>query len=277
MMSPKLTVLLHAEVRRLLFDGTRITGVEFSHEGRSCVARADCEVILSLGAIHTPKILMLSGIGDERHLRRHGIRRVQHLPGVGRNFQDHILVAGCVWQYRSPETPRKNSAEFTFFCKSDPSLPTPDLQPVLEECAFGSDVTRPQFALPTDPARAWTLASGLVRPESRGHLKLTGNRPEDPVAVHANFLSDRRDVRALLHAVELCREIGNSPSLKEFARRELMPGPLGGAGMEHWLRQATGTYFHQTCTAKMGATPCRWWTVPYACTVFEVCESRTGR
>jgi choline dehydrogenase len=72
------------------------------------------------------------------------------------------------------------------------------------------------------------------------------------VAVHANFLSDRRDVTALLQAVELCRAIGNSPPVRRFARRELMPGPLGAADMEQWLRRASGTYFHQSCSAKMG-------------------------
>jgi len=252
MAQTNLRVLLQAEVQRLQFEGTRIVGVHFAYQGGSHQARAECEVILCLGAINTPKILMLSGIGDERQLLRHGIPRVQHLPGVGQNFQDHILVAGCVWEYCTPEPPRNNSAEFTFFCKSDPSLPTPDLQPVLEERAFGSELTRPQYALPTNPAVAWTLAPGLVRPESRGHIALTGNRPEDRVAVHANFLSDRRDVVALLHAVELCRAIGNSPLLRSFARRELMPGPLGAADMEQWLRRAAGTYFHQSCSAKMG-------------------------
>jgi choline dehydrogenase len=252
MARPNLTVLLRAEVQRLEFDGTRVVGVEFAHEGASCRVRANCEVILSLGAINTPKILMLSGIGDERELMRHGIPRVQHLPGVGQNFQDHILVAGCVWEYRTPEPPRNNSAEFTFFCKSRSSLPTPDLQPVLEERAFGSDLAHRQYPLPADPAAAWTLAPGLVRPESRGHIALTGNRPSDRVAVHANFLGDRRDVIALMHAVQLCREIGNSPALHPFARRELMPGPLDAADMEQWLRGASGTYFHQTCTAKMG-------------------------
>ncbi len=252
MTNPALTVLLHAHVRRLLLDGARVIGVEFTHEGRLCTARARCEVVLSLGAINTPHVLMLSGIGDDAQLRRHGIACVEHLPGVGRNFQDHILVAGCVWEYRTPEPPRNNSAEFTFFCKSDPALPTPDLQPVLEECAFGSEVTRPWYDLPVDPSLAWTLAPGLVRPQSRGHLELTGAEPEDRLAIHANFLSEPQDVRALLTAVEWCRDIGNAPALKPFARRELMPGPLGRRELERWLRQAAGTYFHQTCTAKMG-------------------------
>jgi choline dehydrogenase len=247
-----LTVHLGAEVRRLLFSGTRAVGVEFSHEGRLCRARAHCEVILSMGAINTPKLLMLSGVGDAAELERHGITALAHLPGVGRNFQDHILVAGCVWEYRTPEPPRNNSAEFTFFCKSDPDLPTPDLQPMLEECAFGSEITRPRYDLPTDPSRAWTLAPGLVRPHSRGRLRLTGPLPEDPISVQSGFLTDPRDVRALLEAVDRCRAIGNAAALAPFVRRELMPGRLDASAMEAWLRQAAGTYFHPTCTAKMG-------------------------
>jgi choline dehydrogenase len=252
MMRPNLTVLLDAEVRRLMIEGSRVIGVEFATAVGARQVRADCEVILSLGAIHTPKILMLSGIGDERELRRHGIAPVQHLEGVGRNFQDHVLVAGCVWEYHTPEAPRNNSAEFTFFCKSDLSLPTPDLQPMLEECAFGSELTRLRYALPANPAAAWTLAPGLVRPHSRGFVALTGASPQERVAVHANFLSDERDVKALLRAVALCREIGNSPRLQAFARREIMPGPLGTEDMEEWLRRASGSYFHPACTAKMG-------------------------
>jgi choline dehydrogenase len=239
-------------VRRLTLEGNRVTGVEFVAGGEAHRVRAQCEVILCLGAINTPKVLMLSGIGDERELRRHGIPLVQHLPGVGQNFQDHVLVAGCVWEYRTPEPPRNNSAEFTLFCQSDPHLPAPDLQPVLEECAFGSELTRTEYALPADPAAAWTLAPGLVRPHSRGRLRLTGPHLEDRVAVEANFLEDPRDVAAVVRAVELCREIGNSPSLREFVRRELMPGPLDAAHMERWVRRASGSYFHPTCTAKMG-------------------------
>jgi choline dehydrogenase len=252
MLQPNLTVLLEAEVRRLILEGRRVTGVEFVAAGGLHRVRADCEVILSLGAINTPKILMLSGIGDERELQRHGIPRIQHLPGVGQNFQDHILVAGCVWEYRTPQAPRNNSAEFTFFCKSNQGLPTPDLQPMLEERAFGSELTRAEYALPTDPAAAWTLAPGLVRPQSRGCVRLTGPRAEDRVAVHANFLSEPQDMAALERAVELCREIGNSAHVREFVRRELMPGPLDAARMKQWIRRASGTYFHQTCTAKMG-------------------------
>ena len=252
MSQSNLCVMLEAEVQRLRFSGSRVVGVEYCHAGQLRRVQANCEVILSLGAIQTPKVLMLSGIGDAPELARHGIKPLQHLPGVGRNFQDHILVAGCVWEYRTPEAPRNNSAEFTFFCKSDAALPTPDLQPVLEECAFGSELTRAEFVLPADPSLAWTLAPGLVRPQSRGYLTLSGNKPSDRVLVHANFLAERTDVLALLHSIEQCRSIGNSPTLRPFVRRELMPGSLDAKALQRWLQRAAGTYFHQVGTAKMG-------------------------
>lgn len=249
---PNLTVLTGATTRRVLIENGRAVGVEFEHDGVVQVARSRHEIVLSMGAINTPKTLMLSGIGDAGALSALGIDVVRHLPGVGQNFQDHILVAGCVFEYREPEAPRGNSAEFTFFTKSDPSLPAPDLQPILEECAFGSEITGPAYGLPADPSLAFTLAPGLIRPKSRGHVALTGARPEDPVRVHANFLGEEEDVRALLHCLDLCRDIGHSEALKPFVKRELMPGPLGASEKLAFLRNASGTYFHETCTAKMG-------------------------
>lgn len=249
---PNLTVLTGAMTRRVVVENGRAVAVEFETGGQIRLARARHEIVLSLGAINTPKTLMLSGVGDADTLRALSLPVIQHLPGVGRNFQDHILVAGCVFEYREPAAPRNNSAEFTFFCKSDPALPSPDLQPMLEECAFGSEVTRPAYGLPVDPSTCFTLAPGLIRPKSRGHVALTGARPEDPVRIHANFLGEEADVRALLRCVEICREIGNSEALKPFVKRELMPGPLSAPDMLTFLRNAAGTYFHQTCTAKMG-------------------------
>lgn len=249
---PNLTVLTGAVTRRVVIEDRRAVAVEFERDGAVRLARARHEIVLSLGAINTPKTLMLSGVGDAATLRSLGLPVVRHLPGVGQNFQDHILVAGCVFEYREPTAPRNNSAEFTFFCKSEAAQPSPDLQPMLEECAFGSEVTRPRYGLPADPATCFTLAPGLVRPKSRGSVALTGARPEDPVRIQANFLSEEADIRALLRCVEICREIGHSEALRPFVKRELMPGPLSQPDMRAFLRDAAGTYFHQTCTAKMG-------------------------
>jgi len=244
-----LTVLLGAHVNRLKLSGKHVTGVELVHDGRPLSIDAKYEVILSAGAINTPKILMLSGIGPEAELRKHSIAVVQNLAGVGQNFQDHILLGGCMWEYVKPEPGRNNSAEFTFFWKSDSALPTPDLQPFLEEFPYTSEVTREQYEI---PAAAWVLAAAIVRPTSRGHLTISGANPEDPVLIYPNFLSTEQDIKAMTRSVEICRELGNSAGLKPFAKREVMPGPLKGKELERFIRDAAGTYFHETCTCKMG-------------------------
>ncbi|MEO8669253.1 MAG: FAD-dependent oxidoreductase [Bauldia sp.] len=249
---PNLHILLNAQVTGLRFSGKRVTGVDFVRRGRVYSGAAGKEVIVSLGAINTPKLLMLSGIGDEAELRRHGIAVRQHLPGVGRNFQDHILLAGCCWEYVTPEPPRNNAAEFVFYAKSDPSLKTPDLMPVLEETPFGSEVTAKQYDLPVGAASAWTLAPGLARPDSRGEIRLASADPFAAPRIFANFLSTPSDMRAMVRCVELCREIGNAPVCAPFRKREVMPGNLTGAAMEDFIRNAAGTYFHESCSAKMG-------------------------
>jgi choline dehydrogenase len=247
MYRPNLTVFTGALVTRVVLDGKRADGVEFIHEGAIHRIAARCETVLSLGAINTPKVLMQSGIGDERELTRAGIEVAQHLPGVGNNFQDHILVP-CVWEYHTPLPPRNNGAEATFFLKSDPSLAMPDLQALLVEFPL----TTPEVAHFSPPPGSWSLLPSLVRPGSRGRLRITGPKPSDPVEIVADTFSDPADMKALIHGVELCREIGNSPAMSPFVRREVMPGNLVGSALENFVRDVTSTVWHQTCTAKMG-------------------------
>ena len=247
-----LDILLCAEIIKLELEGKRAAGVTFRRLGRIHTVRADKEVVLSLGAINTPKLLMHSGIGDEAELRRHGLGVVQHLPGVGKNFQDHILLAGCVWEYITPEPPRNNAAEFVLITKSDPSLKTPDLMPVLEETPFASEVTATQYDLPSGPASAWTLAPGLARPDSRGQILLASANPFDAPLIEANFLSTDTDVKALIRCIEMLREIGNSAACSPHRKREVMPGNLKGLDLVNFIRNASGTYFHQSCSCKMG-------------------------
>lgn len=242
-----LTVLTGALVTRVVFDGKRAVGVEFLRGGQSHRVAARCEIVLSLGAINTPKVLMQSGIGDQSELIRARIDVVQHLPGVGRNFQDHILVP-CVWEYKTPLPPRNNAGEATFFWKSGASLDTPDLQPFQSEFPFST----PETAHFSVPAASWSMLPGLVRPRSRGHLRITGPNPSDPIEIVANTFSDPADMKALIRAVGLCREIGNSAAMSPFVKREVMPGNLAGSALERFVRDATSTYWHLTCTAKMG-------------------------
>jgi choline dehydrogenase len=245
---PNLTVLCHALVTRLVMSGKQASGVEIVLDGKVQRIGAGAEVVLSLGAIHTPKVLMLSGIGDQTELQQLGIPVVQHLSGVGQNFQDHVGF-GCVWEYRQPLPPRNNMGEATFFWKSDPDLDTPDLQTCLGEVPICSAETAARFS---PPAGSWTLMAGLVRPKSRGRIHLTGANPGDPIEIEANTLAHPDDMKAAIACVELCREVGNSAPLSPFVKREVMPGNLKGAALENFIRDAASSYWHQTCTAKMG-------------------------
>src|SRR5260370_2091311 len=215
---PNLTVLTQALVTRITFEGKRATGVECIFSGKTHRISAGHEVMLSLGAIETPKVLMQSGIGDEIELQRHGIPLVQHLPGVGQNFQDHPAI-GCVWEYQKPLPPRVGSV--TFFWKSDPNLDTPDIQTFQTEVPFAAAEMLARF---NAPAGSWSMFAGVVRPKSRGRIRLTGPNPMDAVQIETNMMSHPDDLKAAIACVQLCREIGNSAVFRPFVQRAVMPG-----------------------------------------------------
>jgi choline dehydrogenase len=245
---PNLTVLADAMVTRLTLEGMRATGVEIVHNGLVHRISAVLEVVLSLGAINTPKVLMQSGIGDETELQRFGIRCVQHLPGVGQNFQDHFMISS-IWESEQPLAPSETANGAVSFWKSNSSLHTPDIQQLIAEVPIPSAETAARF---NPPANSWTIAGVGVSPKSRGQLRLTGSNPLDPIQIEANMLSHPDDLKAAIAAVELCREIGNSRALTPYAKREVMPGNLKGAELENFVRDAVISTWHQTCTAKMG-------------------------
>jgi choline dehydrogenase len=244
-----LTVLTHAVVTRVLFEGSQCLGIELHYGDRIMRIAAGRETILSLGAINTPKLLMQSGIGHPEALKRFDIPVIEALPGIGQNFQDHVLVAGCVWEYETPLAPSNNGGEATLFWKSDAALATPDLQPVQAQFPISAHRPTPQFDV---PANGWTILPGIVRPKSRGEITLTGASPADRVRINANTFSHPDDLKALVTGVELCRSIGNSDALRPFSKREAMPGDLCHADLEHYVRNTASTYWHQSCTAKMG-------------------------
>jgi choline dehydrogenase len=244
---PNLTVLANALVTRLTIEGGAVSGVEFRREGELHRVAARLEVVLSLGAIHTPKLLMQSGIGDETELDRFDIPVLQHLPGVGRHFQDHFM-APCVWESREPIIGRNNLAETTAMWKSDAALDRPDLQSFLCELPYAS----PEAAGIGLPPHGWSLTTAVLRSASRGRVRLTGAAPSDPVEIDANFLDDPADRRTLRACIEFCRDVGNSAPLRCFAKRELLPGPIDGAGLDAFMRNATVSHSHQSGTARMG-------------------------
>src|SRR5260370_31541130 len=153
---PNLTVVPCALVTRLTFDQVerkRVTGVEFTHSGQIHRVAAASEVVLSLGAIHTPKVLMQSGIGEQTELQRHGIPVVQHLPGVGQNLQDHPGFSS-VWEHQQPLPPRNNGGEATVFWKSGPNLDTPDLPASQAEFPLASAAGAARVRM---PEVRWTM------------------------------------------------------------------------------------------------------------------------
>ncbi len=243
-----LAVATLARVDRVLFQRDRAIGVEVLRRGRREKVMARAEIILSLGAIQTPKVLMQSGIGDKRDLERLGIPVVRHLPGVGQNYQDHVAM-DVVWEAPEPLTPRNSMAEAILFTRSSPSLASPNIEAVQVEVPLASEENAKRYTL---PAAGWGLFGGNVRPKSTGHLELTGPDPSDPITIHGNDMSHPDDLEVAMASVELFRELGNAKPLQPFVKREVMPGPLHGRAMEEFVRNAARTFYHQSCTAKMG-------------------------
>lgn len=244
---PNLTVLTFALVTRLLFEGRQATGVEVEFAGKLHRLRADCEIVVSLGAIQTPKLLLQSGIGDETELKRLGIPVVQHLPGVGQNFQDHLLLNACLWEYPKPQEGIPDT-QVSIFWKSNSTVDTPDLQLVQREgTAVATELA--SFHAPKD---GWRIFPALVRPQSRGFLRLTGPNPSNPIAIQSNALQHPDDMKVMIGCVELCRELGNSPAMRSFVKREVIPGPMERLEIDQFLRKSASTFWHQSCTAKMG-------------------------
>jgi choline dehydrogenase len=222
--------------------------VEIHHGGKTKQIRAGLEVILSLGAINTPKVLMQSGIGDQTELARLGIPVIQQLPGVGQNLQDHLNV-WCVWEYPSP-LPAPNPINVSVICwSSSNGSQGPDFFACQAGVPLGTPETIARFGLPES---GWSFAGGISHPKSRGRVSLTGPTPADPVWIEANILSDPGDLKAAIASVERLREVGNSVPLRPFVKREVMPGNLKGRELESFVRDAATTYWHETCTAKMG-------------------------
>jgi choline dehydrogenase-like flavoprotein len=244
-----LTVLTRATVTRLVFRGRRAAGVELVRSDGS-LARFDAaaEVILSLGAFNTPKVLMQSGIGDETELRRFGIPVIQHLPGVGRNLQDH-LAFDCVWELRAPLPPRNNGAEAVMYWASSERLDFPDMFASQAEAARATVENASRHGL---PLHSWSLVGATSHPAGRGSVRLTSADPVRPVRIETNAVSDPEDLVAARNCVARMREIGNARPLRDYVKREVMPTDLSRFELDDFLRNGARTFWHQAGTAKMG-------------------------
>jgi choline dehydrogenase len=247
MAQSNLTVLTGALVSKLTFEGNKVTGVEVILDGQQRWFGCTQELVLSLGAVNTPKVLMQSGIGPDKELQRHDIAVRQHLPGVGQNHQDHVSF-GCIWEYAVPQQVGNGGSEATLYWRSDPSLEAPDML----HCQVEFPVPSNENAALGIPQHGWTMFAGLAHPKSRGELLLSGPDAQDAMVIQANTLSDPDDLKAALASVEMCRELGNADAFRELVKGECMPGKLGSEEMKNYLRNGAVTYWHQSCTAKMG-------------------------
>lgn len=245
---PNLTVLTEALVTQVVFTGTRATGVEIVWNGGTVRIAVGLEIVLALGAVHTPKILMQSGVGDMTDLEALEIPVVRHMPGVGQNLQDHVAF-DCVWEYSDPIAPRNNLSEAILSWKSRPELTSPDLLICQAELPKSTAENVAAFGL---PSAGWTLFGAVAHPRSRGRLRLRGAGLFDPVRIEANTLSDPEDMKTAIACVELCREIGNSVPLRPFVKREVMPGLLKGVALKNFVRNAATSFWHLCGSAKMG-------------------------
>ena len=249
--SENLALLTGARARRLLFDGARCTGVEVVRDGALESVHAEHEVVVCCGTIESPKLLMLSGIGDGEELRALGIEVRAHLPGVGKNLHDHALspVVFAAARPVPPPIPGLQLLHGHLFARSRAGLVAPDIQPLffhvpayLEEAGM------------TGPPDGFTLMGGIIRPAARGSIRLASADLDEPPLVDPAYMSRDADLDAMVTALELCREIGRQPALAEWTAQELYPGPdvRTRDELREYVRRTTITYHHQVGTCRMG-------------------------
>jgi choline dehydrogenase len=247
-----LTVLTEARVVKLTLSGTRCTGLDFLLDGQLHSVGALKEVILCAGAIHTPRLLLLSGIGPQEDLERLGIDTVVDLPGVGRNLQDHPLAAGLCFEAKRPlPPPTNNRGDSTFFWKSRSALGRPDLMFLPVQFPFVSHEIGARYPIPPN---AFAIVPGLVRPQSRGYLRMKTPEPNGPLEIQPNFLSEQADVDALVAGIELGFDIASQPAYRDLIKRWVAPpGRLSWEDTVAFLRRSCTSYFHPVGTCAMGS------------------------
>ena len=244
-----LRVLTGAHVQRLLLEGTRCVGVEWERDGRLASARAGAEVVVSAGAIESPALLLRSGIGPAAELRGLGIDVAADLPGVGRNLHDHLLTPS-IWAAEKeivPFAPGLSPIQTHLWWRSRSDLPGPDTQPI----HFSVPLYEPWME---GPPNAFTLLGGIVRPQSRGSIRLSGPSAADPLLIDPQILSAEADLVALEASLAQVREMGAAPALREWGARELYPGPAvrDAAAVRDYVRRTAISYHHQVGTCRMG-------------------------
>jgi choline dehydrogenase len=244
---PNLTVVTDARVGTLRLSGTRCTGVEYLLDGELRSADATREVIVCAGAIGSPHLLLLSGIGPADALRSHGIHVVVDLPGVGDNLADHPLGAVVYTPARLMPVGSNNQGRVLAALRTDSVLGAVDIQLLFIDVPFA----QPALSVPPE---GYTIAFSALRPHSRGSVTLASNDPQVAPVIDPGLMADERDMRTMLTALRLTREIGASEALAEWRKDEALPGPSVRTEEQErdYLRRSTGSYHHPVGTCRLG-------------------------
>ena len=268
-----LTVLTHAQADRLLLDGKRATGLEFRHDGVPSRARARGEVILAAGAVGSPQLLQLSGIGPSKLLHDCGVAVAHDLPGVGENLQDHLQLR-LIFKVRNTVTMNQLEkslfrkigmgleyilfrrgpltmapSQFGAFAKSDPSRETPNLEYHIQPLSLD------KFGDPLHDFPAFTASVCNLRPDARGGVRIKSPDPREHPAIAPNYLSTESDRRVAVDAIKLTRRIAAAKALSRFEPEEYLPGPdaQSDADLARAAADIGTTIFHPVGTCKMGS------------------------
>jgi choline dehydrogenase len=264
---PNLTVQTDSLVTRVAVEDGRAAVVHYRHDGAEQTARADREIILSGGAVNTPQLLMLSGIGPADHLREHGIEVVVDSPGVGANLIDHPIVTAMwhtpkvrgVWEQAGPVNLLRwqlahsgplvsNVAEAGGFTRSDPGLPAPDLQWHVLPVPYENQGL-------VDPAkRALSVLVTLVSVGSRGKITLRSADPRHKPAIDPGYLSDSADIEPLVAGLRMVRQFAAARPLARVCTSEFAPGAEAStdAELRAFIRQDLATLYHPVGSCAMG-------------------------
>ena len=269
---PNLTIVTNAEVNKLSFSGMRATGVLYRRDGQDTVAIAQREVILCAGSIGSPAILQRSGVGPMPALVSAGIPVRHDLPGVGENLQDHLEVyfqyrcrqpitinghlgllgkfrIGAQWMLTKTGLGATNHFESCGFIRSQPGVKWPDIQYHFLPAAIRYD-GRAAFE-----GHGFQVHVGPNKPDSRGHVRVSGPEPERPPLIQFNYLSTEKDLADWRNCLRLTREVLQQPALDAYRTEEIQPGIdlSDDVAVDDWLRQNAETAYHPSCTCRMGA------------------------
>jgi len=246
-----LHLMASAKVTQVLFAGKRATGVRYTQNVNTQKVGASREIILCGGTINSPQLLMLSGIGPADHLQSHGIQVLTDLPGVGQNLQDHPMTRFRCWTsaYR-PVHSSSNLVEAGLFCSVGRGLVAPDIYMHFLPVAMVETRNGKERA-------AFSIASVVLRPKSRGSLQLQSRDPAIAPVIHAKYFSEHADLALMIEALKIARGLARTRAFDGIFVEEAAPGAGvdSDATLEAYVRETGDTLFHPVGTCKMGTDP----------------------